>query len=694
MSLFDPWIANGFASALLPVVHRDKRPAIKGWVEHTPLPGELEEWGRANCNVGLKTARFPVLDIDIEDKALAARVVEIAQANLGQTARRGRPNSGKVALVYRLDASSPGLKPRMFEFAKTPPYDRREIAIDVLGAGNQVVAAGTHPSGTDYFWSPSIPRAEDLPVVTELDMMIALGEIEKFLIASGYTRRVLSALPQTGTTAKSSLGAQAQNPKLLEQALDNLPNPDLPYDQWVRVGMAIKGALGDTPEAFHMFERWSAKASKDDPQITRDKWDSFDPRGDIGAGTIFSMARAAGWTPPKEFAQGLRASPSSEFAKVPGADAPGAAPGASQSAPAAPKHLPFVWNGHFAGPAPKRKWLVEEWMPDLNVTSIYGFGGAGKSYIAQQLVTCVSRGIDWMGLKTDQRKCAVFSCEDDTEEYWLRQKGVDGLYGLTTPTTARDFMFFDRLGLETLLMTFHGDNAAGVLTETYEALRRTLIDFGVRLVVVDTAARTFGGNENARAQVQHFVQAGLVKLARDIGGACVLCAHPSKSQTSGGYSGSTAWPAAVRSMLTLGEYDAAMPDMRALKKAKANYSGRDELVLRWAGGGFVVSASGGSGDKTGAEARFLAMLDQATIRQAALSTKVRAENYAPKYFRQNLSSMMDKYRIEDITAAMERLLSRGVILAEADLGWSRGGRKKATGIARAQAKSEPEENPF
>lgn len=685
MSLFDPWIANGFASALLPVIHKDKRPAIKGWVGHTPLPGELEEWGRANCNVGLKTARFPVLDIDIEDPAVVARVVEIAQAHLGQTARRGRPNSGKVALVYRLDGGA--VKPRTFEFAKTAPYDKREIAIDLLSSGNQVVVSGTHPSGVDYFWAPSIPFLSDLPLVTELDLMIALAEIEEYLVSIGYVRRVLSgALLQTSNTAKSALGVRASNPKLLEDALDHLPNPDLPYDQWVRVGIAVKSALGDTPEAFHAFERWSAKSSKDDPAITRDKWDSFAPRGDIGAGTIYAMARAAGWSSPEHVAA-LRGSPASEFSQTPSVGAPGAAP-------ATPRHLPFVWNGAFAGPAPARKWVVDEWMPDLNVTSIYGFGGTGKSYLAQQLVTCVSTGRDWLGLKTDKRKCAVFSCEDDTAEYWLRQNGVDAMYGLTTPTTARDFMFFDRLGLETLLMLFNGDNAAGTLTETYEALRRTLIDYGAGLIVVDTAARTFGGNENARAQVQHFVQAGLVKLARDIGGACVLCAHPSKSVTSGGYSGSTAWPAAVRSMLTLGEYDPAMPDMRALKKAKANYSGKDELILKWAGGGFVVSASGGSGDKTGAEARFLAMLDEATARQVALSTKARAENYAPKWFRQNLSAMQDKYRIEDITAAMERLLARKVILADADLGWARGGRKKATGIARAQTKIEPVEDPF
>ena len=56
-------------------------------------------------------------------------------------------------------------------------------------------------------------------------------------------------------------------------------------------------------------------------------------------------------------------------------------------------------------------------------------------------------------------------------------------------------------------------------------------DMGARLVILDTAADLFGGNENDRGQVRQFMNA-LSRIAMKINGAVVLCAHPSRAGMS------------------------------------------------------------------------------------------------------------------------------------------------------------------
>ncbi|MBF0263147.1 MAG: PriCT-2 domain-containing protein, partial [Magnetococcales bacterium] len=67
-----------------------------------------------------------------------------------------------------------------------------------------------------------------------------------------------------------------------------------PYDDWVRVGMAIKGALGET--GAHLFADWSASSAKNVPAATGRAWASFHPTV-IGAGTIYHLAQKHGWRP-------------------------------------------------------------------------------------------------------------------------------------------------------------------------------------------------------------------------------------------------------------------------------------------------------------------------------------------------------------------------------------------------------------
>ena len=65
-------------------------------------------------------------------------------------------------------------------------------------------------------------------------------------------------------------------------------------EDWVRVGMAIKSFLGDGGK--DLWFDWSAGSDKFRPRDAEVVWRSFrDGGGGVGIGTLFKMAREAGW---------------------------------------------------------------------------------------------------------------------------------------------------------------------------------------------------------------------------------------------------------------------------------------------------------------------------------------------------------------------------------------------------------------
>lgn len=73
-------------------------------------------------------------------------------------------------------------------------------------------------------------------------------------------------------------------------ALYSIP-PDLPRDGWIKAGMGFNAAGGD----FDTFNDWSAQAGNYNAADCRDTWRSFKPGKGVGAGSLFGMARDAGW---------------------------------------------------------------------------------------------------------------------------------------------------------------------------------------------------------------------------------------------------------------------------------------------------------------------------------------------------------------------------------------------------------------
>jgi RecA-family ATPase len=343
------------------------------------------------------------------------------------------------------------------------------------------------------------------------------------------------------------------------------------------------------------------------------------------------------------------------------------------AAAVAPTHLPLVM---LFDPTklqdimvPPRRWIVEHWIPDGRVTSLYGDGATGKTLLAQMLLTACAIGQNWLGLPTLKCRAIGLFCEDENDELHRRQADINAHYGVDFRDLGA-MRWQSRVGLDNLLMTF-ASSGRGELTELFEQFEEEARDFAAKVIIIDTAADTFGGDEIRRAHARQFLSAALGRLAIAIQGAVVLLAHPSRAglHSGEGDGASTDWNAAVRSRLYLRRpkpEDGETPDgnERVLSRKKANYAGRgEELMLEWKDGVFFAkqTATGIAAhvEQSRADVAFLDALDTLTRQGRTVGASPSARNYAPNIIMR--TPQAKGFKRGDLIAAMERLFSAGKI---------------------------------
>lgn len=316
---------------------------------------------------------------------------------------------------------------------------------------------------------------------------------------------------------------------------------------------------------------------------------------------------------------------------------------------------------------PARHWLVRDLIPSGTVTLLGGDGGTGKSLVALQLAASVALSRTWLGLPVSSGRALYISAEDDRDE--LHRRLSDVTRAENAALANLDNLTVRSLAGEDALLAMADKSGKLHPSPLYHEIDTRIRDEAPTLVVLDTLADLFPGNENDRAQARQFV--GMLRgLAIRHECAVVMLAHPSLSglNSGSGTSGSTGWNNSVRSRLYLERvkddgYE-ANPDARILRTMKANY-GRtgSEIKLTWKNGVFVAEES-----KTGldsmavndkAERVFLKLLEEFT-KQGRPVKSANAAGYAPKLFA--ASGRGEGLSKRQLHEAMERLFATGKIV--------------------------------
>jgi len=324
--------------------------------------------------------------------------------------------------------------------------------------------------------------------------------------------------------------------------------------------------------------------------------------------------------------------------------------------------LGMIRASGWAGVDPvERQWLVRDWMPTRQTTALYARGGTGKTLATQQLLTAVASGSKWLGMDVKKGPCVGVFCEDDQDELHRRQDGINAALGVAWDDL-QDLHILPRVGFDNLLMTFDS-TGHGSLTPFWHQLFNELEAIDPVLVVIDTAADTFGGNENIRPQVRQYVQQALTQIATKLDCSVVLCAHPSMSgiNSGEGTGGSTAWENSVRSRLYM-DRDESTKQITLTRK-KSNYSAiGDAIELFWHEGALKTKIDcGGILNSTDQqiETAFFYLLDHVNEKQKQNVSASKNGNYAPRIFSVLCNQLgIRSWSIKQFEEAMNRLLDQ------------------------------------
>ncbi len=221
---------------------------------------------RKGLNVGIATGAISgifVIDIDGEEgeddiKKLNSEIPETLQAKTG----RGR----------HLFFKHPGDR---------SIRTRRGVIgnkVDVRGDGGYVAGAGSnHIRGTSYEW---------------VNPLVDIAEAPEWLLEIVYKDTV----PNNQIVSQLSAPIPrlfASNSWSESDCLDLLSyiNPDIGYDEWIKVGMALQSeGFG-----FSLWDTWSAGGSKYQAQSMASHWKSFKANSGVSFGTLVKMAQDGGW---------------------------------------------------------------------------------------------------------------------------------------------------------------------------------------------------------------------------------------------------------------------------------------------------------------------------------------------------------------------------------------------------------------
>ena len=260
------------------------------WSRHCDRPTKPFEtgiWaGWPGAGIGVACGRIVALDIDVLNAEAVERIEALAKQRLGDTPAIRIGLAPKRLLVYR--AAKP------FKSIKRHP-------LELLAHGAQFVAYADHPdTGRPYSWpydSLVDLQFTSLPEITE-DQARAFMDEAWELVPQELRRATLR--PSRGVERYYHAGGDlVGTPEAVQDALAYIPNDDLDYDSWIRIGLAIKAAVGAVGEG--LFGEWSRRASKSGSSGKSDTpervYDSFKPHS-IGAGTIYQLAEEHGWHCP------------------------------------------------------------------------------------------------------------------------------------------------------------------------------------------------------------------------------------------------------------------------------------------------------------------------------------------------------------------------------------------------------------
>lgn len=219
-----------------------------------------------------------------------------------------------------------------------------------------------------------------------------------------------------------------------------------------------------------------------------------------------------------------------------------------------------------------REFIVDDFLPRLNVGVIAAPGGTGKGYFTLQLALSVATGVKFLGRFKIASPGGVLYCnaEDDEDEIHRRFLGclkeVIRKAGKEEKENA-----LGALGERFYSPSLTGKHRLTLYPDKEGTNKRDLLNLAraipdLRLIILDPANRIMAGDFNRVEEVTAFIQS-LEEIATDTGATILLVTHTNKASqggdrdlkhSAGAVLGSQSFVNAARWVMTLSTFDDSM----------------------------------------------------------------------------------------------------------------------------------------
>jgi hypothetical protein len=289
----------------VPIIRGEKRPAVDKWQAGG---WEAHSQQYETNYTGLLTRYNPGVDIDVSDdelvQAIRAIVFDVAGCHEVPPPRR-IGNAPRELLLFRTEEEFAKVSTAAYVLKTDKPDANGKVKgskVEILASGQQFVAYAIHPdTGKPYHWNgggePMAMERSKLVTLDEDQAKEIVARCEVLLSLHGQLVERRSITADSGGTLADRVPnerQEADDPIMALSAVGAMPNPNLPFDDWLRVLYATKGALKE--EGRSAFMRWSAKSIKHDQAFADREWHKARPTL-LGAGSLIWMAKKLGWAP-------------------------------------------------------------------------------------------------------------------------------------------------------------------------------------------------------------------------------------------------------------------------------------------------------------------------------------------------------------------------------------------------------------
>jgi hypothetical protein len=357
--------------------------------------------------------------------------------------------------------------------------------------------------------------------------------------------------------------------KLIEAALDIIPNADLGWIDWNRVGMAAHRATRSS--GFDAFDKWSKKSKKYNENTTIERWHSFSksPPDKIGAGTIVRMADeiSPGWRQRyldakmrREYDERCKRAADAEAAESGGAGegTEGADAGEGWDAgPGASKEplitaTPFILRDPTL--IPRRDWIYGKHLIRKFGSATIAPGGVGKSSLVISEALAMATGRPLLGIKPKRRvRVWLWNGEDPLEE--IERRIAAACIQFEIAAEELNGWLFVNSGRDNKIVIANQTRDGAVIAEPVtQALIDTIIANDIDVVLIDPFIASHRVTENDNNAID-MVAKEWTRIA-DVTGTAIDLVHHSRKVGNNEVTvedgrGASALLAAVRAARTL-----------------------------------------------------------------------------------------------------------------------------------------------